>query len=328
MSSAVQRRQAEARIAHLARYDGITGLPNRNLLRDRLDQALPLAKRDSRQVAVLIADLDGFKLINDTLGHQSGDRLLAAVGKRIRPVLRASDTVARVSGDEFVIMLPDLAQPDAAATVAQKVLDVLSTPFLVDGHEAFLTASIGIALYPRDGPDSETLLKAANAAMYRAKDSERGGYCFFTAELERHAQERMQLQTDLRRAIEREEFKLLYQPKVDLTTQRVCGVEALLRWHHPQRGVVSPVDFIPALEETGLIVPVGERVIEAACQQIRAWRRAGIIPVPVAVNVSARQFQMRDLHHRIIELVRKQGDRKSTRLNSSHSQQSRMPSSA
>ena len=307
VSSAVQRRQAEARLAHLARYDGITGLPNRNLLRDRLDQAIPLAKRDQRYVAVLFADIDRFKLVNDTFGHPMGDRLLSAVGKRIRPLLRASDTVARVSGDEFVIMLPDLGHADAAATVAQKVLDSFSAPFVVDGQDAFLTASIGIAVYPRDGCDGEALLKAADSAMYRAKDSGRGGYCFFTAELEQHAQARMQLQTDLRRAIERGEFRLVYQPKIDLTTQRVCGVEALLRWQHPQRGLVSPADFIPALEETGLIVPAGEWVIEAACRQIRAWRQAGLIPVPIAVNVSARQFQMRDLDRRIIELVRTQG---------------------
>ncbi len=306
VSSAVQRRQAEARLAHLARYDGITGLPNRNLLRDRLDQAIPLAKRDARQVAVLFADLDRFKMVNDTLGHQVGDQLLAAVGGRIRPLLRASDTVARVSGDEFVIMLPDLSQADAAATVAQKVLDSLSAPFLIEGQEAFVSASIGIALYPRDGQDAETLLKAADAAMYRAKDTGRGAFHFFTAELEQHTLARMQLQTDLRHAIEREEFRLVYQPKIDLGTQRVCGVEALLRWQHPQRGLVSPADFIPALEETGLIVPAGEWVIEAACRQIRAWRQAGLIPVPVAVNVSARQFQMRDLDQRIIELVRNQ----------------------
>jgi diguanylate cyclase (GGDEF)-like protein/PAS domain S-box-containing protein len=307
VSSAVQRHQAEARLAHLAQYDSITGLANRNLLRDRLDQAIALAARDGRQVAVLFADLDRFKLVNDTYGHQLGDELLAEVGARLRALVRASDTVARVSGDEFVVVLPDVEQADAAATVAQKVLATLAAPFLLGGHEVSANASVGVALYPADGADAESLLKSADAALYRAKDLGRGAYCFFTGEMERRSHARMQLQTDLRLAIEREEFRLVYQARVDLATRRVRGVEALLRWQHPSRGMVSPADFIPALEETGLIVPAGEWVVRAACRQIRAWRQAGLVPVPVSVNVSARQFQTRNLDQRIIELVTGEG---------------------
>jgi len=307
VSSAVQRHQAEARLAYLAQYDSITGLANRNLLRDRLGQAVALAARDGRQVAVLFADLDRFKLVNDTYGHQLGDQLLAEVGARLRALVRASDTVARVSGDEFVVVLPDVEQADAAATVAQKLLAALGAPFLLAGHEVSVNASVGIALYPSDGADAESMLKAADAALYRAKDLGRGAYCFFTAEMERRSHARVQLQTDLRLAIEREEFRLVYQPRVDLATRRVRGVEALLRWQHPRRGMVSPADFIPALEETGLIVPAGEWVVRAACRQIRAWRQAGLVPVPVSVNVSARQFQARNLDRRIIELVDAEG---------------------
>jgi len=307
VSSAVQRHQAEARLAYLAQYDSITGLANRNLLRDRLDQAVALAARDGRQVAVLFADLDRFKLVNDTYGHQLGDALLAEVGARLHALVRASDTVARVSGDEFVVVLPDVEQADAAATVAQKVLVALGAPFRLGGREVSVNASVGVALYPADGSDADSLLKAADAALYRAKDLGRGAYCFFTAEMERRSHARMQLQTDLRQAIEREEFRLVYQPRVDLATRRIRGVEALLRWQHPARGMVSPADFVPALEETGLIVPAGEWVVRAACRQLRAWRQAGLVPVPVAVNVSARQFHAKDLDRRIIELVTDEG---------------------
>jgi len=307
LSTAVQRRQAETRLAQLAQYDSVTGLPNRNLLRDRLAQAVGQAERRRWQVAALFIDLDRFKFVNDTLGHQSGDRLLAEVGERLRASVRASDTVARFSGDEFVVVLPDLARAEDAANVAQKLLAALAAPFELNGHEAFVGASIGIALHPADCPDAESLLKAADAAMYRAKESGRGGYCFYTAEMNRRSEARLQLGADLRRAVEREEFVLVYQPKVQLATRRVCGAEALLRWCHQERGMVPPVDFIPVLEDTGLIMPVGEWVVRAACRQIRAWQEAGLEPVPVAVNVSARQFQTRDLDRRVIELVAREG---------------------
>ncbi|HLB14080.1 MAG TPA: PAS domain S-box protein [Burkholderiales bacterium] len=307
LSTAVQRRQAETRLAQLAQYDGVTGLPNRNLLRDRLAQAISQAERRSWQVAALFIDLDRFKLVNDTLGHQCGDRLLAEVGMRLRSTVRGSDTVARFSGDEFVVVLPDLVRADDAAIVAQKLIAALAAPFQLNGREAFVGASIGIAFYPADCSDAESLLKAADAAMYRAKDSGRGGYCFYTTEMNRRSDARLVLEADLRRAVEREEFVLVYQPKVELATGRVCGAEALLRWRHPERGMVSPTDFIPVLEDTGLIVPVGEWVVRAACRQLRAWQDARLKPVPVAVNVSARQFHTRDLDRRIIELVEREG---------------------
>ncbi|HLB17060.1 MAG TPA: EAL domain-containing protein [Burkholderiales bacterium] len=303
----LQRRQAEGRLAYLAQYDGITGLPNRNLLRDRLDQAIQRARREAKQVAVLFADLDRFKLVNDTLGHQVGDQLLAEVGTRLRALVRASDTVSRFSGDEFVVVLPDLARAEDAGTVASKLLDGLTAPFSLGGRETVVNLSIGIALCPADSDDAESLLKAADAAMYRAKEAGRGRYCFFTAEMNRQSEARLQLQTELRRALERREFRLVYQPKVELPSRRVCGVEALLRWQHPERGMVSPAEFIPVLEETGLIVPVGEWVIEAACAQINAWRSAGLAPLPVAVNVSARQLELKDLDRQIVALIASSG---------------------
>ena len=274
-----------SRIAHLARYDGITGLPNRNLLRDRLDQALPLAKRDSRQVAVLIADLDGFKLINDTLGHQSGDRLLAAVGKRIRPVLRASDTVARVSGDEFVIMLPDLAQPDAAATVAQKVLDVLSTPFLVDGHEAFLTASIGIAL-------SGSAVVAPRAVL--APDT-------------------------LRAAL----AKLLKAPVV-----LVVDAMGITRGVAPLVLGTQAFDRAVAIEGDGrrLVAAALEATTEALLGRILKASDAAVLLLTRERAQAARLNA--DRVGPVAIPIRSPRDRKSTRLNSSHMSESRMPSSA
>jgi len=244
---------------------------------------------------VLFIDLDRFKLINDTLGHHVGDRLIAEVGLRIRRCLRGGDTVGRVSGDEFGVVLTDLAQADDAALVAQKILDGLALPFDLGGNEAYVTASIGISVFPADGADAETLLKNADTAMYRSKEMTRNAYCFFTAEMNRRSVAKLQLYTDLRRGIERGEFVLHYQPKVDLRDGRVLGVETLLRWNHPQRGVVTPAEFIPALEDSGLILPVGEWVLREACVQVRRWQALGVEAVPVAVNLSAKQFLRPDL---------------------------------
>jgi diguanylate cyclase (GGDEF)-like protein/PAS domain S-box-containing protein len=295
LSTAVRRHHAQTRLAYMAEFDTLTGLPNRNLLQDRLNQSVAQARRRQWQGAVLFIDLDRFKLINDTLGHHVGDRLIAEVGRRIRECLRAGDTVGRVSGDEFGVVLTDLAQADDAALVAQKILDGLLRPFDLGGNEAYVTASIGISVFPADGSDAETLLKNADMAMYRAKELTRNAYCFFTAEMNQRSVAKLQLNTDLRRAIERGEFVLHYQPKVDLRDGRIHGVEALLRWNHPQRGVVLPAEFVPALEDSGLILPVGEWVLGEAARQVGAWRRAGYAPVPVAVNLSAKQFRRRDL---------------------------------
>ena len=295
LSTAVRRHHTQTRLAYMAEFDSLTGLPNRNLLQDRLNQSLAQARRRDWQGAVLFIDLDRFKLINDTLGHHVGDRLITEVGRRIKQCLRGGDTVGRVSGDEFGVVLTDLAQADDAAIVAQKILDALARPFDLGGNEAYVTASIGISVFPVDGDDAETLLKNADMAMYRAKELTRNAYCFFTAEMNQRSVAKLQLNTDLRRAIERGEFVLHYQPKVDLRDGRIHGVEALLRWNHPQRGVVAPAEFVPALEDSGLILPVGEWVLSEAARQLGAWQAAGLAALPVAVNLSAKQFRRRDL---------------------------------
>ena len=295
LSAAVRRHHTETRLAYMAEFDALTGLPNRHLLQDRLNQSVAQAQRRQWQGAVLFIDLDRFKLINDTLGHHVGDRLIAEVGQRLKQCVRGGDTVGRVSGDEFGVVLADLAQPDHAALVAQKILDDLARPFDLGGNEAYVTASIGISVFPADGADAETLLKNADMAMYRAKELTRNAYCFFTAEMNQRSVAKLQLNTDLRRAIERSEFVLHYQPKVDLRDGSIHGVEALLRWNHPSRGMVSPQEFIPALEDSGLILAVGEWVLAEAAAQLRRWMEQGLHAVPVAVNLSAKQFRRRDL---------------------------------
>jgi diguanylate cyclase (GGDEF)-like protein len=294
LSAAVRRHQSQTRLAYMAEFDALTGLPNRHLLQDRLTQSIAQAQRHGWQGAVLFIDLDRFKLINDTLGHHVGDRLISQVGQRLKQCVRADDTVARVSGDEFCVVLSDVTQPDHAALVAQKILDAMARPFDLGGNEAYVTASIGISVFPADGSEAETLLKNADMAMYRAKET-RNAYCFFTAEMNQRSVAKLQLNTDLRHAIERREFVLHYQPKMDLRDGRVHGVEALLRWNHPQRGMISPAEFIPALEDSGLILAVGEWVLQEAAAQLRRWQREGLQLVPVAVNLSAKQFRRRDL---------------------------------
>jgi diguanylate cyclase (GGDEF)-like protein/PAS domain S-box-containing protein len=295
LSATLRRHQAQTRLAYMAEFDALTGLPNRNLLQDRLTQTVAQTRRHGWQGAVLFIDLDRFKLVNDTLGHHVGDALLAEAGKRLKQCVRSGDTVGRVSGDEFGVVLSELAAADDAALVAQKILDALALPFDLDGNEAYITASIGISVFPADGEDAETLLKNADMAMYRAKEMTRNAYCFFTLEMNQRSAAKLQLNTDLRHAIERRELVLHYQPKVDLRDGRVLGVEALLRWNHPQRGMVSPAEFIPALEDSGLILPVGEWVLEEACTQLRRWQLEGLEAVPVAVNLSAKQFHRRDM---------------------------------
>ena len=307
LSTALQRQKAEQRLAHLAQFDALTGLPNRTLLQDRLAQTIVQSRRKRWHAGALFVDLDRFKLINDTLGHHQGDALIRQVGERLLQCVRPGDTVGRISGDEFAIVLADLARPDDAALVAQKVLDALAQPFDLGGNEAYISASIGIAAFPEDGDDAETLLKNADIAMYRAKESARNCYRFFTAEMNQRTVAKVQLNTDLRRAIEREEFTLHYQPKVELADGRLRGLEALLRWDHPQRGMVSPGEFIPALEDSGLILPVGEWVIGRACAQLRRWRDEGRAVVPVAVNLSPKQFRRGDLDRIIRDILTRHG---------------------
>ena len=303
LSAGLTRIESERRLAFLAQFDALTGLPNRALLADRFAQMLVQARRHEAQLGVLFVDLDEFKLVNDSLGHRSGDELLKEIARRLQAAVRSGDTVARIAGDEFAIVLSDLTRPEDAGVVAQKVLEQLGGPIIIGGHELFVTASIGVALFPADGGDVEALLAAADAAMYRAKQSGRNTFHFYTAEINQRTRARAILGGELRRALERGEFRLLYQPKFELKSERPSGAEALLRWQHPSRGVVAPGEFITILEDSGLIVPVGEWVLRQACADIREWERRGARPLPVAVNLSARQFRQLDLAARIREIL-------------------------
>lgn len=307
MRDITERKAANERLNYLAQYDSLTGLPNRSLFRDRLEHTLAQAKRSGRSAAVLFIDLDRFKMVNDTLGHAVGDKLLKQVAVRLSACIRTGDTVGRFGGDEFSVILLDLAKPSDAAVVAQKINDTLARPFDLDGHRTFVAASIGITLYPTDATDPETLQMNADAAMYLAKELGRNTYRFFTQEMNDRAMQRMEMEASMRQALERGEFLLHYQPKVDLASGAICGMEALLRWAHPQKGMVYPAEFIPVLEETGLIVPVGDWVVREACRQIGAWQRAGVKVPHVAVNLSARQFQQKNLEDIVCDILRETG---------------------
>ena len=301
------RRQTEAQLAYLAQFDSLTDLPNRLLFRDRLAQTIAQAQRTRHPAAVLLIDLDRFKLVNDTQGHAVGDELLKETALRLSQCVRNGDTVGRFGGDEFGVVLSGLGKPGDASRVAQKMLDALARPVVLNGHETYITASVGITLYPGDGTEPDSLLANADVAMYRAKELGRNQCQYFTQEMNERAQQWMVMGTALRRALECEEFRLYYQPKVDLATGKVCGFEALLRWQHPGRGLVYPLEFIPLLEDTGLIVPVGEWVLQSACAQVKAWRDAGLPALPVAVNLSARQFQQKDLESSVRRILREVG---------------------
>jgi diguanylate cyclase (GGDEF)-like protein/PAS domain S-box-containing protein len=290
-----ERKNYEIQLEHQANYDTLTELPNRNLLQDRLSQALAYVRRHERGLAVLFIDLDYFKNINDSLGHNAGDRLLKQVAARLVGCVREGDTVSRQGGDEFVIVLSDIAAEEDVTLVTQKILKVMSDSFDAEGHQLYVTCSIGIALYPKDGEDAETLLKNADAALYRAKDLGRNNAQFYTAEMNVKALERLILENSLHHALDRNEFLLHYQPQVDLRTGEITGMEALVRWQHPELGLIPPARFIPVAEESGVIVPLGEWVLRTACAQNKAWQLAGLKPVCVAVNLSARQFKQQDM---------------------------------
>jgi len=298
-SDVTEHKKAEARIRHLAHHDVLTGLPNRVLLQDRLKQAIRQAKRNQRHAAVLFFDLDRFKIINDTLGHEVGDGLLRIVTERCLGAVRDSDTVARLGGDEFVVVLPDMEHAPDAAVIARKILAAITQPCHLGQHELTVTCSIGIAVYPNDGSSESELLRNADAAMYRAKAEGRNGYQFYTADMNAASLGELLLEHQLRGALERNEFRLYYQPKVGARTGRLKGCEALLRWEHPQHGLLTPDRFVPVAEESGMIVAIDRWVIREACRQLRAWIDAGLEPVPVAVNISAQQLAHRDL----VELV-------------------------
>jgi diguanylate cyclase (GGDEF)-like protein/PAS domain S-box-containing protein len=290
-----ERKAQEARIEHLAYHDSLTGLPNRALLMDRLGQALSQAQRLDQQVAVLFIDLDRFKLVNDSLGHPVGDQLLQEFARRLRAALRDNDTVARVGGDEFQVVVCNVAGATGAARIAEKLMRVLGEPFVLEGQELHVTASLGLSLFPRDGASGELLLKYADTALYEAKGEGRNAYRFFSPEMNAQAHGRLRLENDLRRAVERHELELHYQPQLDLATGEVCAVEALVRWRHPVRGLVLPNAFIPMAEETGLVLGIGHWVLDEACRQVALWQREGLAdnlsPLRVAVNISARQLQ-------------------------------------
>lgn len=298
---------AEETIQHMAYYDPLTDLPNRMLFNDRLGQALAQARRKNQLVAILFLDLDRFKVINDTLGHTLGDLLLRSVSERLKKISREGDTIARMGGDEFIFLLTGITEVDEAVKMAQNILQVLKPPFNLEGHEAHITPSIGVSVFPYDGSDGVTLVKNADAALNRVKEQGRTNYQLYTPVMNAKAFERMTLENSLRKALEKQEFNLYYQPQVNLTTGDIVGMEALLRWEHPDMGIVSPAQFIPMAEETGLIVPIGEWVLRTACRQNKEWQELGYKPMIIAVNLSARQFNEQDLVSMISGVLKETG---------------------
>lgn len=284
-------RAAEAKLHHMAHHDMLTGLSNRVSLKDRLGHALALARRESSRVALLFIDLDRFKSINDTLGHHVGDELLICVSQRLRQCVRESDLVARLGGDEFVVMLPGLDQSAAAASVAEKIVASVGEPYPIGAHTLYTTPSVGIAIYPEDGADGESLMRNADAAMYHAKAAGRNNFQFFDAKMNELAVERLNIEHALRHALSRDEFRLHFQPVIDIRTGRVASIEALVRWQHPERGLLAPGFFIGVAEETGLIQAIGDWVLRAACRQLADFRAAGIADVRMAINISALQMR-------------------------------------
>lgn len=303
-----QLKQSEATLEHLAHYDPLTDLPNRILAQSRIQHALEQARRHERQVAVLFLDLDRFKTVNDSLGHPVGDELLTAIGRRLRERLRDEDTLARLGGDEFLVLIESAPGTEDIALVAQHLLDALEQPFhLPSGHEVFVGASLGISLYPQDGASVTELIQHADVAMYQAKEQGRNTYRFYTQALTRAANEKLELEASLRRALARGEFLLHYQPQVDVGSGAITGCEVLARWQPPDGGLISPARFIPVAEETGLIVALGEWVLRTACAQARAWMDAGLPEFVVSVNVSARQLRQRDLPQRVATILAETG---------------------
>jgi diguanylate cyclase (GGDEF)-like protein/PAS domain S-box-containing protein len=289
-----ERKEAEARMQHIAQHDSLTGLPNRLALLMRLGQLLPEARRHEWKIGIMFIDLDRFKTINDTLGHQVGDEMLREVACRLSKVVRETDFVARLGGDEFVVILPGINNPADAALVASKIVNALSTPIEAEGHELHTSPSIGISLFPDDGPDGDSILKNADTAMYHAKSAGRNNYQFFAADMNQIATERLDIERKLRHAISRNELALVYQPQFGANGKYPTGVEALIRWHHPSDGMIPPDRFIPIAEETGMIVEIGDWVMHTACREMRHWIDSGLKPLRVAVNVSARQLRRRD----------------------------------
>ncbi|RZI44451.1 EAL domain-containing protein [Herbaspirillum sp. HC18] len=302
-----ERKVYEAKIRHQATHDALTGLPNRNLLADRLQQAILHAQRDSGIAAVVFIDLDHFKFINDSLGHQAGDELLKIVAARLKSCLRAADTVARQGGDEFVIVLGNQRNMETVTDTIRRLIEAVAEPWPVNGIDLQVTCSVGISVYPADGQDAETLLRNADSAMYKAKELGRNSFEYFTAEMNMHATERLDMLNRLRHAIANDELLLQYQPKADLATGSMVGAEALIRWRSPTRGMVPPAAFIPLAEESGLIIAIGEWVLRTACAQNVAWQREGYPPIPISVNLSPRQLVRGDIVDLVAGVLRESG---------------------
>ena len=306
MHYSIERKRYQEQLEHQANYDALTGLPNRNLLLDRLKQAV-FAQRQVHSIALVFIDLDHFKFINDSLGHNAGDKLLQHMAERLRSVVRDGDTVSRLGGDEFILILNDQHNEEIIFRAMQRIINKLSEPVSIDGHELYVTCSAGISLHPQDGPDIETLLKNADAAMYRAKERGRNNFQFYTSEMNRLVNERLALESSLRRALGRREFLLPYQPQIDLKTGAIVGAEALVRWQHPEWCLMYPDRFIPPAAGTGRIVPFGGWVLRTACGQNRAWQDAGLKPVTVSVNLSARQFRQEALLKSVARILSETG---------------------
>lgn len=294
---------AEERVGYLAYYDTTTHLPNRHAFNEHFESKLEAARRREHHLALLFLDLDDFKVVNDTLGHHIGDVLLKAVAERLSTCVRQGDAIYRVGGDEFAMMLEDVSEGEGAATVAEKFMRALTLPFLLEERSLYVGASIGISVFPQDGANTSALLRNADAAMYSAKERGKNNYRLFSAEMHEKASHRLALESDLRQALDRQEFELYYQPVVELASGRIVAVEALLRWHHPQKGMISPDAFIPLAEETGLIVPIGEWVLRTACAHAQAWN-AGGHDVQISVNLSGRQFREESLIETILGILR------------------------
>ena len=302
-------------MTHSAEHDFLTGLPNRMLLNDRISQAIALAPRHMKHVSVLFLDLDGFKHINDSLGHATGDKLLQSIAGRLVECVRVSDTVSRQGGDEFVVLLSEVELSEDAAITAKRLLQAVAQPHCIDEHDLHVTTSIGVSVYPDDGLDAETLIKNADTAMYQAKENGRQSYQFFKLAMNVRAVERQFIEEGLRRALERQELTLHYQPKVDLMTGAITGAEALLRWTHPTRGLISPAEFIPVAEDCGLILPIGAWVLREACAQAKAWINSGLPVMSMAVNVSAMEFRSENFLDGLFAIVSETGiDPKSLEL--------------
>jgi len=298
-----EARSMAEQMTHFAEHDFLTGLPNRLLLNDRISQAIAMARRHRYQIAVLFLDLDGFKHINDSLGHPIGDKLLQSVARRLVECVRDPDTVSRQGGDEFVLLLTGLEGPDGAAIAAMRLLQAVAEAHTIDHHDLHITTSIGLSVYPEDGEDAETLIKNADTAMYQAKENGRQNFQFFEPVMNVRAVERQSIEANLRRALEHQEFTLHYQPKINLKTGAIIGAEALIRWTHPVLGLIPPAQFIPIAEDSGLILPIGDWVLGEACRQARAWVDAGLPPITVAVNVSAIQFRNENFFKRVFKVL-------------------------